>query len=161
MSSTLVTRLIDAPRPAVYRALLDASSVAKWKVPDGMTSRVHEFDGSAGGAFRISLTYGDPTGAGKTTAHTDTYHGHFAKLVMNKQVVEVLEFETTDPAMSGEMTITTTLSDAEGGTAVSIAHEGIPKGVSVADNETGTRMALAKLAALLEPSGTASTEVSC
>lgn len=33
---------IDAPRGAVYRALLDPRSIAAWKVPDGMSSRVHE-----------------------------------------------------------------------------------------------------------------------
>jgi hypothetical protein len=69
---------------------------------------------------------------------------------MNKQVVEVVEFETTDPALRGEMTITTTLVDADGGTDVLVVYEGLPRGVSTADNETGTRMALAKLAALVE-----------
>ena len=115
-----------------------------------MTSHVHEFDPREGGSFRISLTYDAPTSAGKTAAHTDTYHGHFAKLALNEQVVEVLEFETTDPGLRGEMTMTTTLADANGGTDVLVAHEGIPSGVSTADNETGTRMALDNLAALLE-----------
>jgi hypothetical protein len=31
-------------------------------------------------------------------------------------VIEVVEFETTDPALRGEMTITIALTDAEGGT---------------------------------------------
>jgi hypothetical protein len=62
-----------------------------------MTSHAHEFDAREGGRFRISLTYDAATGTGKTTARTDTYHGHFAKLVTNEQVVEVFEFETTDP----------------------------------------------------------------
>src|ERR1700716_1136378 len=109
MSSTQISRHVNAPRPSVYRALLDARAVAQWMVPDGMTSHVHEFDAREGGSFRISLTYDAPTGNGKTTAHTDTYHGHFVKLVTNEQVVEVLEFETTDPELSGKMTITTTL----------------------------------------------------
>jgi uncharacterized protein YndB with AHSA1/START domain len=115
-----------------------------------MTSQVHEFDAREGGSFRVSLTYDAPTGTGKTTAHTDTYHGRFAKLVTNEEVVEVLEFETTDPELRGEMTITTTLADADGGTDVVMAHEGIPGGVSAADNDTGTRIALANLAALVE-----------
>ena len=115
-----------------------------------MTCKVHEFDAREGGAFRISLTYDAPTGTGKTTAHTDTYHGHFVKLVPNRQVVEVVEFETTDPDLRGEMTITTTLADADGGTDVVLVHEGLPRGVSPADNEAGTRMALANLAALVE-----------
>jgi uncharacterized protein YndB with AHSA1/START domain len=100
--------------------------------------------------FRVSLTYDAPTGTGKTTAQTDTYNGTFVKLVPNEQVVEVLEFETTDPELSGKMTITTTLADANDGTDVLVVHDGIPSGVSTTDNETGTRMSLAKLAALVE-----------
>jgi uncharacterized protein YndB with AHSA1/START domain len=68
---------MNAPRAVFYRALIDARAVAKWKVPTGMTSHVHEFDAREGGLFRVSLTYDEPTGTGKTTEHTDTYHGHF------------------------------------------------------------------------------------
>jgi uncharacterized protein YndB with AHSA1/START domain len=150
MSSTQVTRHIDAPPAVVYRALLDAVAIATWRVPNGMTSRVHEFDAREGGSFRVSLTYDAPAATGKTTAHTDAYHGHFAKLVTNEEVVEVLEFETADPALRGEMTITTTLAGAGGGTDVRVVYEGLPGGVSTTDNETGTRMALANLAALVE-----------
>ena len=46
-----------------------------------------------------------PTRSGKTTAHTDTYRGRFITLVANEKVVEVDEFETTDAAMRGEMTM--------------------------------------------------------
>lgn len=141
---------MSAPRSAVYRALLDAAAIAKWRVPAGMSSHVHEFDAREGGSFRISLTYDAPTGTGKSVAHTDTYHGHFVKLVPNEQVVEVLEFETADPGLRGEMTMTTTLTEAGDGTDVLIVHEGIPDSVPVADNETGTRMALAHLAELVE-----------
>ncbi len=120
-------------------------------VPTGMTSHVHAFDSREGGSFRISLTYDAPTGTGKTTAHTDTYHGHFVKLVANEQVVEVVEFETTDPALRGEMTITITLADAEGGgTEILAVHEGLPSGLSPAENEIGWQMSLGKLAALVE-----------
>jgi uncharacterized protein YndB with AHSA1/START domain len=141
---------VNVPRAKVYRALLDARAVATWKVPTGMTCHVHAFDPREGGAFRISLTYDEPTGAGKTTARTDTYHGRFVKLVPNEQVVEVVEFETTDPALRGEMTITTTLTDADGGTDILAVHDGLPRGLSTADNEVGWREALAKLAALVE-----------
>jgi uncharacterized protein YndB with AHSA1/START domain len=150
MSSTRISRRVNAPRAVVYRALLDARAVATWMVPTGMTSHVHAFDAREGGSFRISLTYDAPTGTGKTTAHTDTYHGRFAKLVPDEQVVEVVEFETADPALQGEMTITTTLVDADGGTDVIAEHAELPPGVSAADNELGWREALAKLAALVE-----------
>ena len=151
MSATRIRRFIDAPRAVVYRALLDARAIARWKVPDGMTCLVHEFDAREGGSIRISLTYDEPTGSGKTTSHTDTYHGRFVRLVPDEQVVEVDEFETADPALRGEMTITITLADAaSGGTERVALHEGLPSGVSPADNETGWRMSLAKLAALVE-----------
>jgi uncharacterized protein YndB with AHSA1/START domain len=150
MSTTRINQQVNAPRAAVYRALLDADAVRQWMVPDGMSSHVHAFDGRQGGAFRISLTYDAPTGTGKTTAQTDTYHGHFVKLVPDEQVVEVVEFETDDPAMQGEMTITFTLVDADGGTDVRTIHDNVPSGVRPADNELGWRLSLAKLAKLLE-----------
>ena len=150
MSSTRVRRRIQAPRSVVYRALLDAQAVAAWMVPAGLTSHVHSFDPREGGSFRISLTYDTPAGAGKTTAHTDTHHGRFVKLVPNEQVVEIVEFETTDPALRGEMTITITLADSDGQTEIVAVHEGLPPGVPAADNETGWLMSLEKLAALVE-----------
>jgi len=145
-----ITQFVAAPRAAVYRALLDGGAVARWRVPDDMTSEVHEFQGVEGGYFRISLTYDQPDRAGKSSSHTDTYHGHFRKLVPDEQVVEETEFESTDPALQGTMTMTTTLTDAPGGTEVTITHEGLPATVDPADNELGTRMALTKLARLVE-----------
>jgi uncharacterized protein YndB with AHSA1/START domain len=148
--STRISCHVNAPIAKVYSALVDATAIAKWKVPTGMTCHVREFDAREGGSIRISLTYNAPTGTGKTTAHTDTYHGRFVKLVPNEQVVEVDEFETEDPTLRGEMTVTITLTDADDGTDVLGVHEGLPPGVSTADNETGWRIALAKLAALVE-----------
>jgi uncharacterized protein YndB with AHSA1/START domain len=148
--NTIASRHLNAPRPAVYRALLDARAVATWMVPSGMTSVVHAFDPREGGAFRISLRYDDPGRAGKTGARSDTYHGHFVKLVPDEQVVETMEFETADPAMRGQMTVTFTLSDSAGGTALFAIHESLPPRVSPADNETGWRMSLDKLAAFVE-----------
>ena len=150
MSSTRISRVVKAPRARVYRALLDAHAVAVWMVPDGMTSEVHVFDAREGGAFRISLTYDTPTATGKTSAHTDTHHWRFLKLVANEQVVETVEFETADLAMRGEMTITFSLSDVDGGTEVLAVHDGLPPGLSRVDNESGWRMSLDKLAALVE-----------
>src|SRR5690349_4637977 len=145
MPSTHLRRHIRAPRTAVYRALINPRAVAMWMVPDGMTSHIHLFEPREGGWFRISLTYLEPAGTGKTTANTDTFHGHFVKLVPDQQVVEVVEFESEDPAMDGEMTITLNLADADGGTDIIAEHEGLPAGLSPADNETGWKMSLAKL----------------
>ncbi|MFU8874395.1 SRPBCC domain-containing protein [Micromonospora sp. SL4-19] len=150
MYSTRVSQHVRASRPAVYRSLVDGDAIARWRVPSGMSSQIHQFEAREGGAFRVSLTYDTTEGTGKSTSHTDTYHGRFLKLVPNEQVVEEFEFETTDPALRGTMTMTTTLTDADGGTDVFVVHDGIPDSIPAADNETGTRMALANLARLVE-----------
>ena len=150
MTSTRATKLVHAPREAVFRALLETEDIAKWKVPTGMTCQVHAFDAREGGKFRVSLTYEAPSGRGKTTARTDTYHGYFARLVAGESVVEVMEFETAEPALKGEMTVTWSLRDVSGGTEVVAVHDGLPPGVAVADNELGYALALEKLAALVE-----------
>ena len=150
MYSTKVTVHIKAPREAVYRALTDADAIAHWRVPEGMSTHIHEFEAREGGRFRVSLNYADPTATGKSAGNTDTYHGHFAELVPNERVVEVMEFESDDPALTGKMTMTTTLTDVAGGTVVELLQDGVPDVVPPADNETGFRMALDKLAKLVE-----------
>jgi uncharacterized protein YndB with AHSA1/START domain len=151
VATTRLTKHIRAPRGRVYAALLDAEAVRQWMVPDSMTSHVHSFEAREGGVFRISLTYDAATNTGKTTAHTDTHHGRFVRLVPDTEVVQVIEFETEDPALRGEMTITYTLADADdGGTDLTGVHENLPPGVSAADNELGWTMSLDKLAKLAE-----------
>ena len=119
-------------------------------VPDQMTSEIHAYDAREGGTFRISLTYEVPTTAGKTSSQTDSFHGRFVKLVPDTEMIQVVEFESDDPSMAGEMTITYTLADADGGTDVVGLHEHLPPGVAPADNELGWRMSLDKLANLVE-----------
>ncbi|HUF16314.1 MAG TPA: SRPBCC family protein [Acidimicrobiia bacterium] len=150
MSTTLVTRLLQASPSVVYDALIDPEAVRQWMVPDGMTSMVHSFDAREGGTFRISLTYDVPTGTGKTDPQTDTFHGRFVELVPDEKVVQVIEFESEDPSMAGEMTIIYRLRDAGDGTDLEGTHENLPPGVRPEDNETGWRMSFDKLARLVE-----------
>jgi uncharacterized protein YndB with AHSA1/START domain len=134
----------------VYRALLDAEAVQQWMVPDQMTSHIHSFDAHVGGTFRISLTYDQPTTAGKTTPRTDSFFGRFVRLVPDTEVVQVVEFESDDPTMAGEMTITYKLTDADGGTDLVGVHENLPPGLSPADNELGWRISIDRLTKLVE-----------
>ena len=151
MSATEVRRHLRAAPERVYRALTTADDVVRWKVPHGMTSQVHHFEGDEGGTFRISLTYEATDRQGKTSSSSDTYHGRFDRLVPNRLVVEVDEFESDDPAFAGEMTITVTLAEAAGGgTDLHALHEGLPPGVSMGDNELGWSQSLDRLAALVE-----------
>jgi uncharacterized protein YndB with AHSA1/START domain len=145
-----VGRQINASPSAVYRALTDGEAVSHWRAPDGMTATVHTFDPREGGAFRISLSYDDVARIGKTEGNVDTYHGYFRELVPDRRVVEVIEFETSDPELESEMTITTSLEDVGGQTEVLVVFEGLPEGVSHEDNATGTAISLSNLARLVE-----------
>jgi uncharacterized protein YndB with AHSA1/START domain len=147
VSTTTAGILLRAPRSAVYRALTDPQVIARWRFPDGMTSVVEVQED---GGFRVTLTYDAPDAEGKTTAHSDTYRARFTRLVPDELVVEVDRFETADPRLAGEMTLTLTLQDRDGGTELRAVHEGVPDAVAPADNELGWRMALQRLAALVE-----------
>jgi hypothetical protein len=85
-----------------------------------------------GGTFRVTLTYDAPGEADKSSSGTDTYHG-FVRLVPTGRWWEVIEFETADPALARPMTLTTALTDADGGTEIVIVHDGIPASVPPAD----------------------------
>ena len=149
MAATRLRRHLRAPRAVVCAVLVDRRKVAGWLVPAGMTGEVHEFDARIGGRLRISLSDETPTGAGRASAHADTSHGRFVELVADTRLVEVVEFETADPALPGGMTITLALAAAAGGTTVDTIHDDLLRGLSAADNEAGSRSSLDRLAALL------------
>jgi uncharacterized protein YndB with AHSA1/START domain len=153
MATTRMHRTLRAPRGRVYRALTDPADVARWRVPTGMTSVIHEFDVREGGSVRVSLTHDAPDRTGKTAGRTDTYRGRFVRLVPDELVVEVDAFETDDPGLDGEMTMTLRLTDGRDGTDLAVTHEGLPPGIAPADNEAGWREALDRLAALVEAEG--------
>jgi uncharacterized protein YndB with AHSA1/START domain len=150
-ATTVVSRVINAPREAVYRAFLDPDAVAAWLPPGSMTGVVHAFDAREGGAFSMSLVYADGDGAarGKTSESTDTFQGRFAELVPNERVVWAVEFKSADPSFAGEMIVSTTLAPAGSGTKVTILCKNIPPGIRPGDNEAGCRSTLEKLAAFL------------
>ena len=137
MSTTSVSRLIKAPRQAVYRACTELAAIAQWRVPENMTARVQSVDDAG---YRMSLTYKD--------GGTDTFDATFVERVANEKVVELIRFAAAD--RSGEMTMTTRLRDADGATEVTVVCENLPNSIRPEDNEEGSRQALAKLARLLE-----------
>jgi uncharacterized protein YndB with AHSA1/START domain len=124
MSATRISRHVKAPRARVYSALADADTIVKWRV-DGMTSHVYAFEGR-GGHFP-DLAHVRRADRSRQDERADGYiHGHLFKLVPNERVVEVVEFETADPALRGEMTTTITLADADGGTELVTVQGGLP-----------------------------------
>jgi len=94
-ASTRVSRIIKAPRKAVYQAFLDRDAVASWLPQETMSGHVHTFDPREGGEFRMLLTDQDPkhSPGGKTSEDTDTFQGRFVELVPDEKIVWATELE--------------------------------------------------------------------
>jgi uncharacterized protein YndB with AHSA1/START domain len=141
------TRFIAARADVIYRAFVDPAAWPHWLPPDNMTGQIQEFDARPGGSYRMALTYrGDHPNVGKTSDDTDVVEGRFTELVANDRVVQVVTFQSDDPAFAGEMRMTWSLTPVVGGTDVSIVAENVPVGISKADHDAGMRSTLDKLA---------------
>lgn len=144
--SITVSRVIAAPPGRVYDAFLDPDQLAQWLPPTGFSAEVHHLEPETGGTFRITFT-------GETEELADYGHsfgGEYLELVPGERIVHTDAFETDDPAMAGEMTVTVTFEAVDGGTDVTVLQEGIPEAVPPEDANAGWNDSLSKLAALVE-----------
>src|SRR4051812_41409426 len=115
--TTRASRLIPAAPDAVWDALMDPEALARWLPPGDMTGVVHAFDGRAGGGFEMSLYYPEDEAerVGKTSAREDRTRVRFVALEPGRRVVWAVLFDTDDPSLRSEMTITVSLEPAPGG----------------------------------------------
>jgi len=98
----------------------------------------------------MAFLYDDAATAGKSGDNVDLFEGRFVELVPGRRVVEEVDFDSTDPAFAGTMTITTRFEPAEGGTMVTVECADVPPGISEADHQAGIASSLANLAAFVE-----------
>ena len=140
--------VVAAGPDAIYGALADPAQLVKWLPPGNMTGRILEYDFREGGRYRIELTYADdaPSTAGKTSERTDVSVGRFVSLERNKRIVESVEFEATDAAFAGEMTMSWTFAEMSAGTRVTVTAENVPAGIRKQDHDAGLRSSLENLA---------------
>jgi uncharacterized protein YndB with AHSA1/START domain len=150
--STRTSRVINAPRAALFRAFTDPAALEAWLAPGAMTAKVHEFDLRVGGGYQMSLYYpsSEPENRGKTSEREDRYTARFLELTPPSRIVEAITFDSDDPAFSGEMTMEVTFEERDGGTDVTIVFENIPPGIRSEDNDAGTQSSLEKLARYVE-----------
>jgi uncharacterized protein YndB with AHSA1/START domain len=151
-ASTRTSRVIKAPREVLYRAFIEPDALSAWLAPDGMTGKVHKFDGRLGGGYEMSLFY-DPSELvhrGKTSDQEDRFTAQFLELTPQKRIVEAITFDSADAAFSGVMIMVVTFEDKDEGTEVTILFENIPRGIRPEDNDAGTRSSLDKLARYVE-----------
>jgi uncharacterized protein YndB with AHSA1/START domain len=152
-SSTRTSKIIAAPREALYRAFLDPTALVQWLPPGEMTGKVHSFDARVGGEYRMSLFYppSEREHRGKTSSHEDSLTVRFVELAPPKKIVEAVTFHSADPALTGEMTLVATFEAAGRGTEVTIVCTEIPPGIRPEDNEAGCRLSLEQLARYIAP----------
>ena len=144
-----MTRWVRAEPDEVYQALLDPFAVAAWRVPNGMSAKIHEFDAREGGRFRISL---HPDAAGEASRQrrgrsTDASRG----LLPDRLVVEAIEFESPEPSDGWH-------PDDHHGAArgrrrnceVTMVYDDIPDAAQGAVDDVALQMALVRLAAWVE-----------
>jgi uncharacterized protein YndB with AHSA1/START domain len=144
------SRRIEAEPGRIYQAMTDPQAIVSWRPPKGMKGEMLAFDAREGGAYRMALIYEDQSIQGKSSSNVDVVEGRFQEFVPGKRMVEVVTFESDDPAFAGEMTITTTLTPIPGGTEVQIVCENVPSGISAADHEAGLTSTLQNLATYTE-----------
>jgi uncharacterized protein YndB with AHSA1/START domain len=140
--------IIRSAPQVIYKAFLNPEAVARWRPPKGMTCHIYDFNPKVGGTFRMSFDYTDSQHevAGKSSKHSDIFHGRFLELVPDKRIVEQVEFESGEPAFGGEMTITTTLVPVYGGTEVIFTAKNVPAGIRPEDHYKGMMSTLENLA---------------
>lgn len=146
--SSRTSRLIAAPREALYRAFVDPAALTAWLVPGEMTATLEGFDARVGGGYRMTLGYppSKDEARAKTTAREDRYTARYVEMSPPARIVQAIVFETTDPGFAGEMTMVATLEERDAGTEVTIAFANLPPGIRPEDNDAGTRSSLEKLA---------------
>ncbi len=149
---TRTSKVIKAPREALYRAFIDPAALAVWLPPGEMTGEIYSFDARVGGVYRMSLFYpsSEQVHRGKTSEREDSFTARFVELTPPVRIVQAVSFHSADPAFSGEMTFEATFEVADGGTEVTIVCTHIPSGIRPEDNEAGCRSSLEKLARYIE-----------
>jgi uncharacterized protein YndB with AHSA1/START domain len=149
---TRTSRIIGAGPQELYDAFMDPAALVAWLPPAEMTGKIHEFDARVGGGYRMSLFYPPDERAhgGKTSEKEDMVDARFVELTPARRIVEAVSFVTTDPALSGEMTMTATFEAVSGGTEVTLLFTNLPPGLRAEDNEAGSRLSLEQLARRFE-----------
>ncbi len=150
----VITRILDAPVAAVWRALTEPEQVKRWWGPEQFTSPFAQIDLTEGGKYLFAMR--DP--AGKDYWSTGTYR----EIVPMKRLVYSDSFADADgnivsPTEYGmaedfplAATVTIELEDLDGRTRLTTTHSGMPRDEMFKYARLGWSTSLDKLAAALK-----------
>ena len=106
----LITREFDAPRHLVYEAWTTPELVRQWWHANRGEMKVAEIDLRVGGRWRYAMVTPD--------GFEVAFNGEYRELVPNERIVSTEAYEGAPEA--GETVNTLTLSEADGGTRLTI-----------------------------------------
>jgi uncharacterized protein YndB with AHSA1/START domain len=98
-----ITRMIDAPRPLVFKAWTDPEQIARWWGPKGFVTVDYEMDIRPGGVYRFRMR--SPEG----TDHRK--RGVYHEIVEPERLVFSFAWEEPDGTLGHETLLTITLED--------------------------------------------------
>jgi uncharacterized protein YndB with AHSA1/START domain len=99
----VVTRLIDAPRPLVFKAWTQPEHIARWWGPQGFTTIFCQMDVRVGGAYRFGMR--SPQG----TEHWK--RGVYREIAEPDRIVFTFAWEDADGSPGHELLTTVTFTE--------------------------------------------------
>lgn len=109
-----LTRFFNAPRARVFRAFTDPAVLKRWWGPEGMNTPNPEVDLRVGGAYRLEMHSSEGT--------DHVIGGEYREIVAGEKLVFTWAWESG--GMGGETLVTLEFRDRDGGTELSLTHEG-------------------------------------
>lgn len=122
-----LTRHFNAPREAVFRAWTDAKALASWFGPDGTRTRKVEIDPRPGGRFSLEMYESD-----------SVYPASGVYRELTPPELLVFSWVWGNGELKGlETVVTVELREKDGGTELTLLHEGLPTDVARGKHEGG------------------------
>jgi uncharacterized protein YndB with AHSA1/START domain len=140
-STIRLHRVIKAPPERIYRAFLNAESMAKWLPPYGFTCKVHHLDANPGGSYSMSFT-------NFTTGDSHSFGGDYLELVPHERIRYTSKFD--DVNLPGQMQTTVSLREVFCGTEMTVVQEGVPEMIPAEACYLGWQESLMQLIKLVE-----------
>lgn len=132
-----ISKFIRAKREVVYAAWTEPEVMRQWFCPRDLQLVSAEADVRVGGRFRAEMSNG---------SETHTVHGTYREVVPGQRLVFSHQWQERDAVQT---LVTVEFVDRDGGTLVSLTHEGFRNRESAQGHETGWESTFDSLQAFL------------
>jgi uncharacterized protein YndB with AHSA1/START domain len=149
----VVTRILNAPRPLVFKAWTDPEQVARWWGPQGFVTTLCEMNIQPGGAYRVGMR--SPQG----THHVK--RGVYREIVEPERIVFTYAWEDAEGRPGHETLVTVTFAELGTKTKLTL-HQATFENISARDShQVGWTSCLERFAEYLAGSYRYKGVVSC